>query len=52
MKQLIICADGTRNTDNQTDHGTFCPTTVVKIARAPSPRDDPPGDGVWTGIRK
>jgi uncharacterized protein (DUF2235 family) len=39
MKKIIICADGTWNTENQTDNGTPCPTNVVKIARILMPRD-------------
>ncbi|HMG06503.1 MAG TPA: DUF2235 domain-containing protein [Chthoniobacterales bacterium] len=38
-KKLIVCADGTWNTENETDHGTPCPTNVTKIARALLPVD-------------
>ena len=39
-KKIIICADGTWNTEDQVDHGTSDPTNVVKIARALLPLDD------------
>jgi uncharacterized protein (DUF2235 family) len=39
MKKLIVCADGTWNTESETDHGTPCPTNVTKIARAILPAD-------------
>lgn len=38
-KKLIVCADGTWNTENETDHGFPCPTNVTKIARALLPTD-------------
>ncbi|MEP6699229.1 MAG: DUF2235 domain-containing protein [Verrucomicrobiota bacterium] len=38
-KKLIVCADGTWNTENETDHGAPCPTNVTKIARALLPTD-------------
>jgi uncharacterized protein (DUF2235 family) len=38
-KKLIVCADGTWNTENETDHGFPCPTNVTKIARALLPAD-------------
>ncbi len=38
-RKVIICADGTWNTENQADHGTPNPTNVVKIARALLPQD-------------
>lgn len=34
MKKLIVCADGTWNTEDETDNGMPCPTNVTKIARA------------------
>jgi uncharacterized protein (DUF2235 family) len=39
MKKLIVCADGTWNTESETDHGSPCPTNVTKIARALLPAD-------------
>lgn len=33
-KKLIICADGTWNTQDDADNGKPCPTNVEKIARA------------------
>lgn len=33
-KKIIICADGTWNTENDTDSGHPSPTNVVKVARA------------------
>ena len=33
-KKLIICADGTWNTQDDADNGMPCPTNVEKIARA------------------
>lgn len=33
-KKLIVCADGTWNTESQCDEGYPCPTNVVKVARA------------------
>lgn len=38
-KKIIICADGTWNTENDNDNGHPCPTNVIKIARALLPRD-------------
>src|SRR5712691_484956 len=38
-KKLIVCADGTWNTENETDRGFPCPTNVTKIARALLPTD-------------
>ncbi len=38
-KKIVICADGTWNTDTETDKGTSCPTNVTKIARAIQPED-------------
>jgi uncharacterized protein (DUF2235 family) len=38
-KKLIVCADGTWNTENDRDHGHACPTNVVKVARTLVPRD-------------
>jgi uncharacterized protein (DUF2235 family) len=38
-KKLIVCADGTWNTESETDHGFPCPTNVTKIARAVLPTD-------------
>jgi uncharacterized protein (DUF2235 family) len=38
-KKLIVCADGTWNTEDETDHGFPCPTNVTKIARALLPAD-------------
>lgn len=38
-KKIIVCADGTWNTEDQVDHGTSCPTNVVKVARALLPTD-------------
>ncbi len=38
-RRIIICADGTWNTENQADHGTPDPTNVVKIARSLLPQD-------------
>ena len=38
-KKIIVCADGTWNTEDQVDHGTSDPTNVVKIARALLPLD-------------
>ncbi len=40
IKRLIICADGTWNSPNQTDHNVSSPTNVVKLASAVSPFDD------------
>jgi uncharacterized protein (DUF2235 family) len=39
VKKLIVCADGTWNTENETDRGSPCPTNVTKIARALLPAD-------------
>lgn len=39
MKKLIVCADGTWNTETETDHGLPCPTNVTKLARALYPSD-------------
>jgi uncharacterized protein (DUF2235 family) len=33
-KKLIVCADGTWNTQNETDQGRPCATNVFKVARA------------------
>lgn len=33
-KKIIICADGTWNTENKTDNGHPCPTNVAKVANA------------------
>jgi uncharacterized protein (DUF2235 family) len=38
-KKLIICADGTWNTENETDQGHPSPTNVAKVARQLLPRD-------------
>ncbi len=38
-KKLIVCADGTWNTENETDHGMPSPTNVTKVARALLPTD-------------
>jgi len=38
-KKLIVCADGTWNTENKTDQGRPCATNVVKVARALLPTD-------------
>ncbi len=38
-RKLIVCADGTWNTADETDHGTPCPTNVRKIATALLPAD-------------
>jgi uncharacterized protein (DUF2235 family) len=38
-KKLIICADGTCNTEKQIDQGHVCSTNVVKIARWLLPHD-------------
>ena len=38
-KKIIVCADGTWNTEDQVDHGTSDPTNVVKLARALLPLD-------------
>jgi uncharacterized protein (DUF2235 family) len=48
MKKLVVCADGTWNTDDDTDHGFPCPTNVTKIARALLPADK---DGVPQVVR-
>ena len=40
MKKLIVCADGTWNTEDETDKGTPCPTNVTKLARAILPADE------------
>ena len=39
MKKLIVCADGTWNTEDETDQGSPCPTNVTKIAHAILPAD-------------
>lgn len=56
-KKLIICADGTWNTQSDTDSGHPSPTNVVKIERALLPRDAKqvqqvvfPIDGVGTSF--
>ena len=38
-KKLIVCADGTWNTENTTDQGRPCATNVIRIARALLPTD-------------
>lgn len=38
-KKIIICADGTWNTENDTDSGHPSPTNVVKVGRALLPSD-------------
>lgn len=39
MKKIIVCCDGTWNTENDTDHGRPIPTNVAKVARSILPRD-------------
>jgi uncharacterized protein (DUF2235 family) len=39
MKKLIVCCDGTWNTQDEKDEGHPCPTNVTKIARALLPLD-------------
>ena len=36
-KRIVICSDGTWNTPDRKDHGVYCPTNVVKMARAIAP---------------
>lgn len=40
MRRLIICADGTWNRPDQSDHGASSPTNVVKMQRAILAVDD------------
>ncbi len=39
MKKIIICADGTWNTEDKTDDGFPCPTNVTRVRRALLPTD-------------
>src|SRR4051812_12111554 len=56
MKKLIVCADGTWNTEGKTDKGHPCPTNVIKLSRClklEHPKDNVPQvvyytDGVGT----
>lgn len=41
-KKLIVCADGTWNTQNETDQGRPCATNVFKVARALLPHHTDP----------
>ncbi|MDZ7291495.1 MAG: DUF2235 domain-containing protein [candidate division KSB1 bacterium] len=36
-KRIVVCSDGTWNTPDQRDGKVFCPTNVVKMARAIAP---------------
>lgn len=37
-KRIVICSDGTWNTPDQKDQGEYCPSNVIKMARAIAPR--------------
>ncbi len=59
-KKLIVCADGTWNTENNRDEGLPCPTNVTRLRRALLPTDSAgvsqvvhyePGVGTEFGIR-
>ena len=38
-RKLIVCADGTWNTENNTNEGMPCPTNVTRLRRALLPLD-------------
>lgn len=59
-RKLIVCADGTWNTENDNDEGLPCPTNVTRLRRAMLPVDSQgiaqivhyqPGVGTTFGIR-
>ena len=47
-KKLIVCADGTWNTQNESDQGRPCATNVFKVARALLPHYTDPQSGQIT----
>src|SRR5713101_3740691 len=38
-KRIVVCADGTWNTPEQTEEGKACATNVAKLASAVAPQD-------------